>query len=111
MSLPKKLVAINDHPTNPTIWYVKENASDLCEVAVCFADDDGFHAKFLAAAPDLLAALEAALPILKKRHASYSLQNQVEEAICKARGESREPSTPLGEILADVEILPYGDIK
>lgn len=96
MSLPEKLVAVNDHPTVPTIWYVKKSVADIFEVAVCYDDDLGNSARLLAAAPELLAALKRCLHD-DAGDLEPATVHHAWEVINKA--ESRVPSTPLGEIL------------
>lgn len=43
-------------------------------------------ARLIAAAPEMLAALKAVLPVMRRRHLAYSLVIAVEEAIAKAEG-------------------------
>jgi hypothetical protein len=60
---------------------------DVGTVAYVFADDDGTEARLIAAAPDLLAALEAVRDYWAGGDCPQALWGQIAQSIARAKGE------------------------
>ena len=72
--------AIGDAETGETLWYTIENENDNSIAGFCSVD----HADLIAAAPEMLDALEAATHVMPLGE-EY---DAVVEAIAKAKGEA-----------------------
>ena len=70
------------------VWVKDENGKTVCNVARC--DDDWNRARLIAAAPDLLAALEAIVKMISPYSGQGRMDTEISAAraaIAKAKGE------------------------